>query len=260
MSASANPREVVQDLLEHRDWPPLLALAREDRRLLGRLLPFTYQPEGLLRWRAVEALGLAAGAVAERDPEYVRGILRRLHWSLSDESGGIGWSAPEAMGEIVAARPDLFADWAPIVASLFTTMEEDYFRPGIIWGVGRIAGPAPTLVREAYPDVAACLAEHDPRVRGLAAWCLGQLGHPEATTPLRQLLADPAPLEIYEEGLLRATTVGELAREALARLRQEHGQATAPSPTLLGRGRGEAARTLALPHPKRSLRPVESPN
>lgn len=219
MSPPVSSHAEVLKMLEERDWDSLVARARGDRRLLSLLLPFTYQPEGLLRWRAVEAMGLAAGEVAQRDSEFVRGVLRRLHWSLSDESGGIGWSAPEALGEIVAARPDLFADYAPIVVSLFETLEEEYFRPGILWGIGRIAGRAPALVGKAYPTVAACLTDQDARVRGLAAWCLGHIGLSTAAELLAPLLADVTPLEVYKEGLLHPTTVGELAQEALSRLK-----------------------------------------
>ncbi|MCL4464974.1 MAG: hypothetical protein M1401_00160 [Chloroflexi bacterium] len=214
-------RAAIETILLARDWPALIALAQRKRRLLSAILPFTYQPEGLLRWRAVEALGLAARAVAARDPEFVRGLLRRLQWSLSDESGGIGWSAPEAMGEIVAARSDLFADFGPIVAALFETLEEDYFRPGILWGVGRIAEQAPVIVGNAYEPALACLDDARPAVRGLASWCLGRLGRPEAGERLRGLWQDEAALAIYRDGELVTVTVSDQAREAIARLARQ---------------------------------------
>ena len=36
---------------------------------------------------------------------------RRLIWSLNDESGGIGWGAPEAMGEILARSEKLSCEF-----------------------------------------------------------------------------------------------------------------------------------------------------
>ena len=210
----ATVRGQMRALLDRRDLAAILALADRDRRTLSALLPLTYEPDGLQRWRAVEALGLAAGRVADRDPEFVRGIVRRLLWSLSDESGGIGWSAPEAIGEIVANRPALFAEYAPIVLSLFDTLEEDYFRPGILWAIGRIAGRASALMRPAAGQVAACLDDANPQARGLAAWCLGRLAPPGAAEALQRLFADEGPVQIYQDGVLRATTVGQLAREA----------------------------------------------
>ncbi|MDA8219347.1 MAG: HEAT repeat domain-containing protein [Dehalococcoidales bacterium] len=207
-------RNEVRELLARRDLPSLQALAAQDRRTLSALLPFTYQPDGLLRWRAVEAIGLVAGTIADRDPEFVRGFVRRFLWSLSDESGAVGWSAPEAVGEIVANRPALFADYAPIVMSLFDTLEEDYFVPGILWALGRIAQADPSLVREAQDCVIALLADSTPRVRGLAAWCLGQMCLPEAPEYLQSLFEDEHTLAIYEDGNLHTTTVGHLARRS----------------------------------------------
>jgi hypothetical protein len=208
----------IQRLVEGRDWGVLLALADSDRKVLSRILPLTYQPDGLLRWQAVEALGLAAGRVADRDAEFVRGIIRRLIWSLNDESGGIGWSAPEAIGEILANRPKLFAEYAPIVISLFDNLEEDYFHSGIIWAISRIAQVAPELMLDAYEPVLAFLGDADPHVRGLAARCLGYLGIQQAAPRLEQLTSDGGQLLLYADGKLNPTTVGSLAREAIARL------------------------------------------
>jgi len=44
---------------------------------------------------------------------------------MSEESGGICWRAPEAMAEITRRRPDLCADYVPIVVSLITEMAEE---------------------------------------------------------------------------------------------------------------------------------------
>ncbi len=213
-------REEVRALAMARDLEGVRALAGRERRVLSALLPLTYQPEGLVRWRALEALGVAAGRVADRDPEFVRGILRRLLWSLSDESGSIGWSAPEALGEIIASRPQLFAEFAPLVVSLFEMLEEEYFHPGVLWAIGRIASRAPDLVREALAPALAFLSDPRPQVRGMAARCLGNLGLLEATASLQGLITDESPVCLYEEGSLLNTTVGRLAQEASAQLEQ----------------------------------------
>jgi len=38
-------------------------------------------------------------------------------WSLNDESGGIGWGAPEAMGAIMARHTGLADEYANICGS-----------------------------------------------------------------------------------------------------------------------------------------------
>jgi len=49
--------------------------------------------------------------------ESARVIMRRLMWSLNDESGGIGWGAPEAMGEIMARHEQLTKEYSAILGS-----------------------------------------------------------------------------------------------------------------------------------------------
>lgn len=205
-------------MVEQRDLGRLAAAAGRERRVMSVLFPLTYRIDGLLRWRAVEAMGVAAGRVADRDPEFVRGVLRRLMWSLSDESGSIGWSAPEAIGEILANRPDLFGDYAPLLVSLFENLEESYFHAGILWAIGRVAAKSPDLVADACQPALAFLGDPRPQVRGLAAWCLGRLDCPGVAEPLLALRADHDELEMYQDGDLQRVTVGQLAREAAAAL------------------------------------------
>ena len=213
-------RATVRRLLEAGDTEGLERLARVHRRTLSLLLGLTYSPDETVAWRAVEGLGVAAAAVAEEDPEFVRGILRRLLWSLNDESGGIGWKSPQALGAIVAARLDLFRDFVPLVLSLFE-LEEEAFRPGTLWAVGQVALRDAASVQGAAPWVLACLDHPDPATRGHACWCAGCLGLAEARPRLAALAEDPAEVAFFAQGALHRRTVGALAREALARLEEE---------------------------------------
>ena len=43
--------------------------------------------------------------------------MRRLMWSLNDESGSIGWGAPEAMAEIMARNKKLADEYYKILIS-----------------------------------------------------------------------------------------------------------------------------------------------
>lgn len=194
-------------------------LARSRCRVLSLLLGLTYSPDETVAWRAVEGLGMAAAAVAERDPEFVRGILRRLLWSLNDESGGIGWKSPQALGAIVAARPDLFREFVPPILALFE-LEEDTFRPGLLWAVGRIASRDRALVTGAAPSVLASLDHPDPTTRGHACWCAGRLGLASARPRLAALVEDAAEVPFFTHGILQRRTIGALAREALAHLEE----------------------------------------
>ena len=212
-------KPALRRLLEHHRLDEVADMASRSKRVLGQLVTLTFHPEPQMGWRAVEAMGVAAARVAEDDPEYVRQHLRRLHWLLSEESGGICWRAPEAMAEIVRRRPDLFGDYAPIVAHLLVEMAEEdlhHFRVGILWAIGRLG---PTFVHESDEALAAvvdALGHSDAQVRGVAVWSLGQVHRTRILGDRQDLLEDEGGVDLYAEGVLHHTTVGEITRGVLA--------------------------------------------
>lgn len=209
----------LRQLLVQADHQAIVDLAGQNRRVLSFLTGLTYDPDPLICWRAIEALGHAAGHIAENDTEFVRNHVLRLLWLLNDESGGVGWRAPEAIGEIVRAQPDRLSQFWPIVASLMDMMEaEDAgpFRPGMLWAIGRLGQVRPEAVLSALPWIIPCLDDANPQTRGIAAWCLGQLG---ATAPLAArpaLLDDETPVTLYSGSRLVQSSVARLVAQALA--------------------------------------------
>jgi hypothetical protein len=165
-------------------------------------------------------MGMAAERIAADDPEYVKNHLRRLHWLISDESGGVCWHAPEAMAEIVCRRPAMFADYASIVVSLLRTMEEEdlvRFRAGILWAIGRLAETVADQAQRLLPSIAQCLDDPDSQVRGMAVWCLMRLGRTDQLAGRASLLSDDGETILYGEGELVRLSVGEMVRRALAK-------------------------------------------
>jgi hypothetical protein len=55
-------------------------------------------------------------------------------------------------------------------------------------------------------------------VRALAAWGLGKARYRPAGGAIQALTGDEHPVELYDRGRLLETTVGQIAREALASL------------------------------------------
>ncbi|MCJ7684326.1 MAG: hypothetical protein MUO68_08530, partial [Desulfobacteraceae bacterium] len=84
-------------------------------RVINSLFSFLYRTDEQIRWRAVTAMGAAVAGLAHEDMEQARVIMRRLIWNLNDESGGIGWGSPEAMGEILACHELLADEYAPVL-------------------------------------------------------------------------------------------------------------------------------------------------
>ena len=60
-------------------------------------------------------MGEVVSKIAENDLEFARIIMRRPMLNLNDESGGIGWGAPEAMGEIMARSEKLAEEYHKIL-------------------------------------------------------------------------------------------------------------------------------------------------
>ena len=190
------------------------------RQAVNPLFSFFYSGEERIRWHAVTAMGVVVGRLAETAMESARVVMRRLMWNLNDESGGIGWGSPEAMGEITAGHPGLADEFACILLSYINPacnfLEHEILQRGSLWGVGRLAHARPSHAQPAAPFLSAFFEAPDPYLRGTAVWAAG----PILDEPLRPLvearLSDKGPLRLYRQMRIADITVGELAREALA--------------------------------------------
>ncbi len=192
------------------------------RRAVNPLLSLFCDRDPLLRWRAVTAMGAVAAALVEREPESARVVMRRCMWNLNEESGGIGWGCPEAMGESTARSELLAAEYGCILISYLwprgNFLEFSAIQPGVLWGVGRLGYARPPVLGEYAARINPFLTAEDAPRRGLAAWAAGAIGNAESVAPLTRLTEDVALLDFYQEGRLSRVSVGELARTALRRL------------------------------------------
>jgi len=123
------------------------------RQVINPLFSFLYNNDEQIRWLTVSAMGAVVANLADKDMEEARIIMRRLMWNLNDESGGIGWGSPEAMGEILACHEGLAKEYAKILMSY--TMEEgnylehEILQCGLLWGIGRLSQVRPKLIKDA---------------------------------------------------------------------------------------------------------------
>jgi len=223
MSVRSVKREILS-LLESDDFERFIVEmhAISGPELLNPLFSAICNCKELTRWHAITAIGIVVTEIANHDMEAARVIMRRFMWSLNDESGGIGWGAPEAMAEIMARHHGLAGEYSHILVSF---MREDGFflefeplQRGLMWGLGRLAQARPDLLlsKDVVRYLLPYLNSDDGTVRGLAAWCIGFLKAGEAIPLLEGLLHDTAGVRLYNQGKFIDTTVSEMARQSLA--------------------------------------------
>ncbi len=184
------------------------------------LFSFLYSGDELIRWRAVTAMGVVVGHLADRAMESARVVMRRFMWNLNDESGGIGWGSPEAMGEITANHAVLADEYACILVSYIDPrgnfLEHELLQRGSLWGVGRLAHARPLLAKPAAPFLSAFFDSPDPFLRGTAIWAAAPILDDAMRPLLNARLSDAAPLRLYRQMRMTPTTVAELAEAALS--------------------------------------------
>jgi hypothetical protein len=192
------------------------------RQAVNPLISFLYHPEPIVRWRAVSAFGAVAAALAESEPEGARVVMRRLMWQLNDESGGIGWGAPEAMGEAMACSSRLAGEYHAILVSYVRLdgnfLEHPILQRGVLWALGRLAEIRPDLVQHAGPALNPFLRSVDAHHRGLAARAAGLIGTRSLVSEIERLRGDPEAIDLYGDWHLASVAVADLAAEALRRL------------------------------------------
>ncbi len=189
------------------------------RKAINPLFSFLCSMDEVLKWRAVIAMGEVVDRLANTDMESARVIMRRYMWQLNDESGGIGWGCPEAMGEIMARNKNLAAEYGCILVSYIRPdgnyLEHEALQRGVLWGVGRLAHARPSLLKDCVDYLHPYMQTDDPYLRGLAAWACGPLRNKNTEAILKCLKQDEAKLGIFLDGHLKRCSVGELAEQAM---------------------------------------------
>jgi len=201
-------------LLKQRDLAGLDKWAYGTAGSMSILLTFIYNRDELTAWRAVEALGEVADYLWEL--ERTREIIRRLFWSMNDESGSLGWYAPQAVGEILYRVHPLMDEFGRILASLHG---QEPFREGVFWGMSRMSSKKPAIFADMVEELQPALEDPLPSIRAHAALVLAGLKAGEAREKIESLLQDRAEFRVYDfsAGVLKTETVADYAKRALER-------------------------------------------
>jgi hypothetical protein len=184
------------------------------RQVVNPLFSFLYSLDDTIKWRAVSAMGAVIARLAEEEMESARIVMRRFIWNLNDESGGIGWGSPEAMGETMALSKPLADEYASILVSYIRPegnyLEHEDLQSGVLWGIGRLAHARPEHVVDAAAYLSAYMESTRPALRGMAAWVAIALPTDQTHAGLWALQGDTAIVKIYQDGLLENVRICDL--------------------------------------------------
>jgi len=222
-TSSRQLKEKIRKLLLQQDIESGLAKigGMPAKKAINPLFSFLCSLDELLKWRAVMAMGKVVDRLADADMESARVIMRRYMWNLNDESGGIGWGCPEAMGEIMARNENLAEEFWCILISYIRPdgnfLEHEALQRGVLWGVGRLAHARPALLKDSVNYLYPYMQAGDPYLRGLAVWASGALRSKNTEVLLNGLKEDSAKLSVFLDGQLITCSVGDLAEKALTR-------------------------------------------
>ncbi len=189
------------------------------RRIINPLFGLLYNGDQAVKWRAVEAMGMVTDRLAREDIESARVIMRRLMWNLNDESGGIGWGSPEAMGEITARNLQLAKEFGCLLISYINPsgnfLEHPLLQRGSLWALGRLLNQRPEFAAETAVFLPYFLESDDPYLRALAAWAALPLKNSTLRKQLSALTSDHRQVELFLDGNLEMVCVSRLAGQAL---------------------------------------------
>ena len=214
-------KKMIREILAQDDLERALQqiLVFRENSVVGPLISLFCSKDPLVKGKAVSALGVVVRQITDKEPESGRIIMRRLMWSLNDESGGIGWGAPEAMGEIMA-RCELLADEYHKILSSYIVPGANYLeipalQRGALWGIMRLASVYPEKLPYLLPHLPRFFNDADGPIKAFAAKaCL--LIDPSKTDHIPEAISiDPSPFDMYWDGKIETCSLNTFLDKSL---------------------------------------------
>ncbi len=207
----------IRELLGSYNLRPVIEAAKKDRSIIRMLISLVYDKEDVQSWRAIEAIGLVSGEIAETNTDVVRNLSQRFLWMLREESGNGPGSAPEMLGEIVRNSPDAFGDIGQVLTSFH---EEKMLRRGVMRAIWRVSEKRPDLLCMTHElmEQKLYLNDADEVIRAYAVMIAGTLGLKDLLPVIEELRHDQRPVRFYDQGNFIQTTVAAIANKVYAGL------------------------------------------
>lgn len=207
----------VESLLEFRGFDELIGLCLNDKQAWKALQRSLYSTDDSLIWPAVETTAMVVKRWwDEGNEEKVREYIRGLFWSLNDESGGIGWNAPQTIAETISLIPDLVTPYGSMMID--RTMGEPLLVPSGMWGIGRLGTSIRLAVSFFQEPVLYNFTSTDPKILGLTAWAMGEVKFEPALPALRELKGRSESVKIYIEGSFHSNSLESWANQSIRKI------------------------------------------
>lgn len=208
-------KKQLRSLLEDHNFEGVLDWAADEPTALRTMHSLLWDSELLIVWRDIEAIGLLSREVLQTDADTIREFIRKLFWSMNDESGNLCWFAAEAIGEILYNCPPMQKEY---LDNLLAFLDEEPFESGVRFSIMRLAGqedlsPAShTALTGTATRIVRSLHHIVPRVRGYSILALQALGQqiPDADRKLLLRDIDSVPVYNYTTGRVEYPAIGEL--------------------------------------------------
>lgn len=239
MENMARFRQLKKDMavvLKRDNWRQALnAMNIAPDTKVNPLLALRLNPDELVCWRAIYALGEAVAELADTNIKQARIHMRTFMWFMNEESGNLGWGIPEAMACTMALSEKMAKEYHTILASYIycdkecdgNFLDHPELRRGVFWGLGHLAKQQPEMVMQGMRFLIAGLSDVDDWNRGLAARAIGILASKgqeiptEAIPALEALKTDTEFVRVYRNDVIEDTDVSSLAIEALTALNNQ---------------------------------------
>jgi len=207
----------VRELLKEREYDHLTDLCVVDRHAWQELRFRLYEIDERIRWSAIEAAAkLMKRWWQLKQQEKVRDFIRNLFWSMTDESGGIGWSSPQTIAETIVNIPEILDPYGSMMIAY--SIEEPPLMKGGLWGIGRMGKMIADSMDFFQEKILAVFQNDDPEILGLAAWAMGEVGFKPSLSYLEILRERNEPVRIYINGDFSEKYLGQWAEEAMNKI------------------------------------------
>ncbi len=225
----------ILTMLTENNWSEIKVKINDfsEKDIINHLFTSLCSTNETCKWHGISAFGVVVPRIAVNNLESARVIMRRFLWCLNDESGGIGWGIPEAMGEVMAHHDTLFEEYCHMLLSYMREDGPEIFmdgnflelpalQQGLLWGIGRLLESKrdEMVARGVRDDLPSYLVSTDKIVQGLAIWCLGLCGTEKVIYDLQPFLETSFSFNFYYNNELQTISIGDLAENAISSIKK----------------------------------------